>query len=171
MKKVRLITSKLNVEIEPEMIVLYTVEGDDSEGAVIPLSYCSIVDIDDGTYPDDGITFTLGLKRAGKRAYLEKQTSANRHIRFPSDRNIRFEGCFHKTVGKIISCRFTDDYLARAMMRFLLAVKTINYEYLELHGDNIVAIKEVSTTVRFTEKAKKIIGKIVAETDEPCPRF
>lgn len=80
-----------------------------------------------------------------------------------SDRYIKFEGCFHKVVGKIISCRFTDEILAKAMMRFLLAVETINYEYLELHNDNIVAIKEVSTTVRFVEKAKKIIDKIPAE--------
>lgn len=63
MKKVRLIASKINVEIEPEMIVLYTIEDDDSEGAVIPLSYCSIVDIDDGTHPDDGITFKIVSKK------------------------------------------------------------------------------------------------------------
>lgn len=36
MKKVRLIASKLNVEIEAtNMIVIYVIEGDDSEGAVI----------------------------------------------------------------------------------------------------------------------------------------
>ena len=72
MKKVRLIASKLNVEIEADMMVLYTVEDDDSEGVVIPLSYCSIVDIDDGTYQDDGLTFTLGIKSTGRSAYLEE---------------------------------------------------------------------------------------------------
>lgn len=58
-------------------------------------------------------------------------------------------------------------------MSFLLAVETINYEYLELHDDNIVAIKEVSTTIRFIEKAKRILGKILAEVkiEEPTPRY
>ena len=109
------------------------------------MSYCVITNVDAGCGVEDDVTITLKM------------------IHEYSDRNIKFEGCFHKVVGKTISCRFTDEILAKATMRFLLAVETINYEYLELHGDNIVAIKEVSTTVRFVEKAKKIIGKILAE--------
>lgn len=156
MKKVRLIASKLNVEIDPDLIVLYTVEGDDSEGAVIPLSYCSIVDIDDGTYPDDGITFTLGLKRA---AYLEKNTIANRYIRFPSDRNIRFPYCIHKTIDDIMNSYFIDNDLAEILMKFLTTIENLNYEYLRSHRVDIAAVKEISETIHGVRKAKRIVSK------------
>lgn len=157
MKKVRLIASKLNVEIEPDMVVLYIVEGDDSEGAVIPLSYCSIVDIDDGTYPDDGITFTLGLKRPGERAYLEKQDS--RRIRFPSDRNIRFPYCIHKTIDDIMNSYFIDNDLAEILMKFLDTIANLNYEYLRTHRVDATAIKEISETMHGVRKAKRIVSK------------
>ncbi len=159
MKKVRLIASKLNVEIEANMIALYTVEGDDSEGVVIPLSYCSIVDIDDGTYPDDGITFTLGLKRAGERAYLEEQTAANRRIRFPSDRNIRFPYCIHKTIDNIMNSYFIDNDLAEILMKFLDTIENLNYEYLRSHSGDTTVIKEISTTIHGVKKAKRIVSK------------
>lgn len=159
MKKVRLIASKLNVEIEANMIVLYIVEGDDSEGAVIPLSYCSIVDIDDGTYPDDGITFTLGLKRAGERAYLEEQTAANRRIRFPSDRTIRFPYCVHKTIDNIMNSYFIDNDLAEILMKFLDAIANLNYEYLRSHKVDIAAVKKISKTMHGVRRAKRIVSK------------
>lgn len=160
MKKVRLIASKLNVEIEAtNMIVIYVIEGDDSEGAVIPLSYASIVDIDNGTYPDDGITFTLGLKRAGERAYLEEQTAANRHIRFPSDRNIRFPYCIHKTIDDVMSSYFIDNDLAEILMEFLDTIANLNYEYLRSHRVDATAIKEISETMHGVRKAKRIISK------------
>lgn len=160
MKKVRLIASKLNVEIEAtNMIVIYVIEGDDSEGAVIPLSYCSIVDIDDGTYPDDGITFTLGLKRAGERAYLEEQTAANRHIRFPSDRNIRFPYCVHKTIDDVMSSYFIDNDLAEILMEFLDTIANLNYEYLRSHRVDTTAVKEISETMHGVRKAKRIVSK------------
>lgn len=166
MKKVRLIASKINVEIEPKMIVLYTIEDEASEGVVIPLSYCSIVDIDDGTYPDDGITFTLGLKRAGERAYLEKQTPANRHIRFPSDRCIRFTYCIHKTIDDIMSSYFVDDDLAKTMMEFLTTIEDLNYEYLRSHSGDTTAIKKISKTMHGIEKAKKIVSKKLKPKDQ-----
>lgn len=156
MKKVRLIASKLNAEIEPDMIVLYVVEGDDSEGAVIPLSYASIVDIDDGTYPDDGITFTLGLKRAGERAYLGKQTQ---RIRFPSDRNIRFPYCIHKTIDNIMNSYFIDNDLAEILMEFLDTIANLNYEYLRSHRVDAAAVKEISETMHGVRKAKRIVSK------------
>lgn len=160
MKKVRLIASKLNVEIEAtNMIVIYVIEGDDSEGAVIPLSYASIVDIDDGTYPDDGITFTLGLKRAGERAYLEEQTAANRHIRFPSDRNIRFPYCVHKTIDDVMSSYFIDNDLAEILMEFLDTIANLNYEYLRSHRVDATAVKEISETMHGVRKAKRIVSK------------
>ena len=160
MKKVRLIASKLNVEIEAtNMIVIYVIEGDDSEGAVIPLSYASIVDIDDGTYPDDGITFTLGLKRAGERAYLEEQTVANRHIRFPSDRNIRFPYCVHKTIDDVMNSYFIDNDLAEILMEFLDTIANLNYEYLRSHRVDTAAVKEISETMHGVRKAKRIVSK------------
>lgn len=160
MKKIRLIASKLNVEIEAtNMIVIYVIEGDDSEGAVIPLSYASIVDIDDGTYPDDGITFTLGLKRAGERAYLEEQTAANRHIRFPSDRNIRFPYCVHKTIDDIMNSYFIDNDLAEILMEFLDTIANLNYEYLRSHRVDATAVKEISETMHGVRKAKRIVSK------------
>ena len=142
---VKLVSSKIQVNIEDGSIYLYASDERIGHSVVIPMSYCVITNVDAGCGVEDDVTITLKM------------------IHEYSDRNIKFEGCFHKVVGKIISCRFTDEILAKAMMRFLSAIETINYEYLDLHGDNIVAIKEVSTTVRFVEKAKKIIGKILAE--------
>ena len=151
--------------IEDDSIYLYIADNGIGRSVVIPMSYCTITSLFAGHDSDDDVDFTLSMR--DKVQYIDSMLYEDH------DRHIKFEGCFHKTVGKILSCRFTDDYLSRAMMRFLLAVKTINYEYLELHGDNIVAIKEVSTTVRFVEKAKKIIGKILAEgkIGEPTPRY
>ena len=166
MKKVRLIASKINVVIEADMIALYTDEGDDSEGVVIPLSYCSIVDIDDGTYPDDGLTFTLGLKRAGRRAYLEEQIAANRHIRFPSDRDIKFPYCIHKTIDNIMNSYFIDNDLVKTMVKFLDIIENLNYEYLRSHGEDTTAIKEVSTTINAVEKAKRIVNKKLKPKDQ-----
>lgn len=159
MKKVRLIASKINVEIDPDMIVLYTVEEDDSEGAVIPLSYASIVDIDDGTYPDDGLTFTLGLIDAHRRAYLEEQTAANRRIRFPSDRDIRFSYCIHKTIDNIMNSYFVDNDLAKTLVTLLNVIEDLNYEYLKTHGEDTNVIKNISETINAVKKAKRIVNK------------
>lgn len=159
MKKVRLIASKINVEIEADMMVLYTVEGDDNEGAVIPLSYCSIVDIDDGKYPDDGITFTLGLKDEDRHAYLEEHTTANRYIRFPSDRNIRFPYCIHKTIDNIMNSYFVDDDLAWTLMILLNTIANLNYEYLRTHNRDTDVIKNISETINAVKKAKRIVSK------------
>lgn len=154
---VKLVSSRIQVNIEDGSIYLYVSDKAIGHSVVIPMSYCVITDVDAGCGVSDDVRFTLSMK--DKLSYIDDMLNEC------SDRYIKLEGCFHKVVGKIISCRFTDEILAKAMMRFLLAVETINYEYLELHDDNIVAIKEVSTTVRLTEKAKKIIGKILAKTD------
>lgn len=160
---IKLVSTRIQVNIEDDSIYLYVADNVIGQSVVIPMSYCTITSLFAGYDSDDDVDFTLSMR--DEVQYIDSNLYENH------DRHIKFEGCFHKTVSKIISCRFTDEYLARTMMRFLLAVETINYEYLELHGDNIVAIKEVSTTVRFVEKAKKIIGKIVAETNEPEPVF
>lgn len=166
MKKVRLIASKLNIEIDADTIDLYTVEGDDSKGVVIPLFYCSILDIDDGTYPDDAITFTLGIKRAGERAYLEEQIATNRHIRFSSDRDIRFPYCIHKTIDDIMSCYFIDNDLAKTMVKFLDTIENLNYEYLRSHGEDTTVIKRVSMTINAVKKAKRIVSKQIKPKDQ-----
>lgn len=162
---IKLVSPSIQMNIEDDSIYLYVADNGIGQSIVIPMSYCTISSLIAGYDSDDDVDFTLSMR--------DKVQDIDEKLYEDNDRHIRFEGCFHKTVGKIISCRFTDDYLARAMMRFLLAVETINYEYLELHGDNTVAIKEVSTTVRFVEKAKKIIGKILAEgkIGEPTPRY
>lgn len=154
---VKLVSSKIQVNIEDDSIYLYAADEVIGHSVVIPMSCCVITNVDAGSGIEDDVRFTLSMRN--KLSYIDDMLNEC------SDRHIKLEGCFHKVVGKIISCRFTDEILAKAMMSFLLAVETINYEYLELHDDNIVAIKEVSTTVRSTEKAKKIIGKILAETD------
>lgn len=152
---VKLVSSRIQVNIEDDSIYLYVSDEAIGHSVVIPMSYCVITNVDAGCGVSDDVRFTLSMK--DDLSYIDDILNEC------SDRYIKIEGCFHKVVGKIISCRFTNEILAKAMMRFLLAVETINYEYLELHDDNIVAIKEVSTTVRSTEKAKKIIGKILAE--------
>ena len=166
MKKVRLIASKINVEIEANMIALYTVEDDDSEGVVIPLSYASIVDIDDGAYPDDGITFTLGLNYTGERAYLKEHAAANRHIRFSSDRDIKFPYCIHKTIDNIMNSYFVDDDLAETLMTFLNVIEDLNYEYLRSHSEDTTAIKEISETINAVKKAKRIVSKKLKSKDQ-----
>lgn len=166
MKKVRLIASKLNVEIEADMMVLYIVEGDDSEGVVIPLFYCSIVDINDGNYPDDDITFTLGLKCADRHAYLGEHTVANRYIWFPSDRNIRLPFCIHKTIDDIMSSYFIDNDLAKTMMKFLDIIENLNYEYLRTHSRDTGVIKKVGMTINATKKAKRIVSKKLKPKDQ-----
>ena len=166
MKKVRLIASKINVEIDADIIALYTVEDDDSEGAVIPLSYATIVDIDDGTYPDDGLTFTLGLIDAHRRAYLEEQTAANRHIRFPSDRDIKFPYCIHKTIDNIMNSYFIDNDLAETMVKFLDTIENLNYEYLRSHGEDTNVIKNISETINAVKKAKRIVNKKLKPKDQ-----
>ncbi|UVX66680.1 MAG: hypothetical protein [Bacteriophage sp.] len=160
---IKLVSPRMQMNIEDDSIYLYIVDNAIGQSIVIPMSYCAITNIFVGYDFYDDVDITLSMK--DKVQYIDSNLYEDH------DRHIKFEDCFHKTVSKILSCRFEDGYLARTMMRFLLAVETINYEYLELHGDNIVAIKEVSTTVRFTEKAKKIIGKIVAQTNEPEPVF
>ena len=160
---IKLVSQRIQINIEDDSIYLYIADDAIGQSIVIPMSYCAITSLFAGYDADDDVDFTLSMR--DKVQYIDS------NIYEDHNRHIKFEGCLNKTVGKILSCRFTDDYLARTMMRFLLAVETINYEYLELHDDNIVAIKEVSTTVRFTEKAKRIIGMIVAETNEPCFRF
>ena len=163
---VKLVSPRIQMNIEDDSIYLYVADAARGHSVVIPMSYCVIKETDAGYNPDDDVAITLSMKN--KLSYIDEMFDED------SDRYIKFEGCLHKTVGTtIISCRFTDGILAKVMIRFLLAVETINYEYLELHDDNIVAIKEVSTTVRFVEKAKKIIGKILAEgkIDEPTPRY
>lgn len=160
---IKLVSPRIQMNIEDDSIYLYIADNAIGQSIVIPMSYCAITNIFVGYDFYDDVDITLSME--------DKVQYVDSNLYEDHDRHIKFESCFHKTVGKILDCRFEDGYLARTMMRFLLAVETINYEYLELHGDNIVAIKEVSTTVRFTEKAKKIIGKIVAETDEPCPRY
>lgn len=152
---VKLVSSRIQVNIEDGSIYLYVSDARIGHSVVIPMSYCVITNVDAGCGVSDDVRFTLNMK--DKLSYIDDL------LQECSDRYIKFEGCFHKVVGKIISCRFTDEILAKAMMRLLSTVETINYEYLELHDDNIIAIKEVSATVRFVEKAKKIIGKILAE--------
>lgn len=160
---IKLVSPRIQMNIEDDSIYLYVADDAIGHSVVIPMSYCTITSIVAGYYLDNDVDFTLSMR--DKVQYIDSNLYEDH------DRHIKFEDYLNKTVGKILSCRFADDYLARTLMRFLLAVETINYEYLELHDNNIVAIKEVSTTVRFTEKAKKIIGKIVAETDESCPKY
>ena len=162
---IKFVSPSIQMNIEDDSIYLYVADNGIGQSVVIPMSYCTISSLIAGYDSDDDVDFTLSMR--DKVQYIDSNLYEDH------DRNIKFEGCFHKAIGKILSCRFTDEYLARTMMRFLLAVETINYEYIELHGDNIVAIKEVSTTVRFVEKAKKIIDKILAEgkIGEPTPRY
>ena len=105
---VKLVSSRIQVNIEDGSIYLYVSDGRIGHSVVIPMSYCVITNVDAGCGIEDDVTITLKM------------------IHEHSDRNIKFEGCFHKVIGKIISCRFTDEILAKAMMRFLLAVETIN---------------------------------------------
>ena len=78
---VKLVSSRIQVNIEDDSIYLYAADEAIGHSVVIPMSYCVITNVDAGRGVVDDVTITLKM------------------IHEHSDRNIKFEGCFHKVVG------------------------------------------------------------------------
>lgn len=113
----------------------------------IPMSYCSVTMIGTGPYVDDNVALTLDMERLSEHG--------NQHAVLTQ--HIVLSHCIHRTEDGIFKCRFFDDGLLKGMKDILSAVKKINYGYLELYGDDAIAIRNISRTMQSIRMAMKII--------------
>lgn len=105
------------------------------------MSYRSVTMIGTGPYVDDDVALTLDMERLVEHG--------NQHI--------VLSHCIHRTEDGIFKCRFLDDGLLKGMKDILSAVKEINCGYLELYGDDAIAIRNISRTMQSIKMAMKII--------------
>lgn len=164
MRTVRLITSVMNVDIEDDLIALYTTEDEPSEGVVIPLYCCSIMAVYSSADPDSDITFVFSMKYKQykqDKTYLDRKFSKGiyQHIESPKNQSLKFPRCIHRISDDILSFYYDDDDLAKPLLKFLSTIEDFNRKYLSLYENDIAAIKEVSETVHTVKKAEKIVSK------------
>lgn len=145
LKKIKFFSTILNADIEDDVLAVYTVEGNSSNGIVVPMSYCYIEKIDLGDKLNDNVSFFLNIRQdlleIGRRW------------------EVILPYCTHRVNNGVLTLSCIDSDLCRSLMRFLLAIKECNYGYLRQHGDDIVAIQDISRTMQSIGKARKIIGK------------
>lgn len=138
-----------------------SVFGDKTSRCVeIPMSYCSVTMIGTGPYVDDDVALTLDMKRLVEHG--------NQHAVLT--RHIMLSHCIHRTEDGIFKCHFLDDGLLKGMKDILSAVKEINCGYLELHGDDAIAIRNISRTMRSLKKAWEIVDDRLASKDRGTER-
>ena len=113
----------------------------------IPMSYCSVTMIGTGPYVDDNVALTLDMERLVGHG--------NQHAVLTQ--HIVLSHCIHRTEDGIFKCHFLDDGLLKGMKDILSAVKKINCGYLKLYGDDAIAIRNISRTMRSIRMAMKII--------------
>ena len=113
----------------------------------IPMSYCSVTMIGTGPYVDDNVALTLDMERLMEHG--------NQHAVLTQ--HIVLSHCIHRTEDGIFKCHFIDDGLLKGMKDILSAVKKINCGYLELYGDDAIAIRNISRTMQSIRMAMKII--------------
>ena len=164
MKKVRLIASVMNVDIEDDLIALYTTEDEPSEGVVIPLYCCSIMAVYSSVDPDSVITFVFSMKYKQykqDKTYLDRKFSKGiyQHIESPKNQSLKFPRCVHRISDDILNFYYDDDDLAKPLLKFLYTIEDFNRKYLSLYENDIAAIKEVSETVHTVKRAEKIVSK------------
>lgn len=168
MRTVRLITSVMNVDIEDDLIALYTTEDEPSEGVVIPLYCCSIMAVYSSADPDSDITFVFSMKYKQykqDKTYLDRKfyrkfsKSIYQHIESLKNQSLKFPRCVHRISDDILSFYYDDDDLAKPLLKFLSTIENFNRKYLSLYENDIAAIKEVSETVHTVKKAEKIVIK------------
>lgn len=150
MKKIMLIGSRLKVTIENDWITMDHLGHDRRMDVKIPMSYCSILDFDTGPKKDSAVIVNLKMKRWVRHPDIHRAEDRNRQIVLPH--------CVHREEDGVIKCYFTDGGLPRGMKYLLSSVEYINYEYLKLHEDDIIAIRDISRTMQSIGKARKIIG-------------
>lgn len=120
----------------------------------IPVSYRSVTMIGTGPYVDDGVALTLDTERLVEHG--------DRHA-VPSHR-------IHRTEDGIFKCRLLDDGPLKGVKDIPSAVEDIDYEYLKLHEDNVIAIREISRTMRSLKKAREIVDDELASRDRGTER-
>lgn len=162
MKKIMLIGSRLKVTIENDWITVDRLGHDRDVGVRIPMSYCSILEFDTGPEKDSAVIVHLKMKRWARYHDIHRAKDRSRQIMMPH--------CVHKEENGVIKCYFTDGGLPRGMKYLLSAVEDINYEYLKLHEDNVIAIREISRTMRSLKKAWEIVDDKLASKDRGTER-
>ena len=133
-----------------------SVFGDKSSRYVeIPMSYCSVTRVGTGPDVDDTVVLTLDIERLAGHG--------NQHAVL--SRHVVLSHCLHRTEDGIFKCHFLDDGLSRGMKDILSAVEEINCGYLELYGDDVIAIRNISRTMQSIRMAMKIIGDGLSSMD------
>lgn len=154
LKKIKFFSTTWNADIEDDALAVYTVESDPGNGVVVPMSYCYIEKIDLGDKLDDDVSFLLNMRQdlleIGRRW------------------EVILPYCTHRVNDGVLTLNCIDGDLRRSLMRFLLAIEEFNYEYLRQHGDDIVAIQDISRTMQSIGKARKIIGE---ESETSVPEY
>lgn len=113
----------------------------------IPMSYCSVTMIGTVHDVDDTVALILDMERLVEHG--------NQHAVL--SRHIVLSHCLHRMEDGIFKCHFLDDGLLKGMKDILSAVKEINCGYLELYGDDAIAIRNISRTMQSIRMAMKII--------------
>ena len=157
MKKIMFIGSRLKVTIENDWITMDRLDHDRLMGVRIPMSYCSILEFDTGPKKDSAVIVHLKMKRWVRNPDIHCAEDRSRQIIMPH--------CIHKEEDGAIKCYFTDGNLPRGMKYILSAIEDINYEYLKLHEDDIIAIRDISRTMRSLKKAWEIVDDKLASKD------
>ena len=121
----------------------------------IPMSYCSVTRVDTGPDVDDNVVLTLGMERLAGHG--------NQHAVLTQ--HIVLSHCLHRTEDGIFKCHFLDNGLLKGMKNILSAVKKINFGYLELYGDDAIAIRNISRTMQSIRMAMKIIDDEFSSMD------
>lgn len=164
MRTVRLITSVMNIDIEDDLIALYTTGNEPSKGVVIPLYCCSIMAGYSSADPDSDVTFIFSMKYKQykeDKTYLEKKFSKDiyQHIESPKNQSLKHPRCIHRISDDVLSFYYDDDDLAKPLLKFLSTIEDFNRKYLSLYENDIAAIKEASETVHTVKKAEKLVIK------------
>lgn len=157
MKKIMLIGSKMKVTIENDSITIDRLGHGRSIGVRIPMSYCYIFEFDTGPKKDSTVIIHLKMKYWVRNPDIHRAEDRNRQILMPR--------CVHKEENGVIKCYFIDGNLPRGMKYILSAIEDINYEYLKLHEDDVIAIRDISRTMRSLKKAWEIVDDKFASKD------
>ena len=154
LKKIKFFSTTWNADIEDDVLAVYTVEGDLGRGVVVPMSYCYIEKIDLGDKLDDKVSFFLNMRQdlleIGRRW------------------EVILPYCTYRVNDGVLTLNCIDSDLRRSLMRFLLAIEELNYEYLRQHGNDIAAIQDISRTMQSISKARKIIDE---ESETSVPEY
>ena len=156
MKKIMFIGSRLKVTIENDWITVDRLGRDRDVGVRIPMSYCSILEFDTGPNNDSAVIVHLKMCWA-RNPGIHRAEDRSRQILMPH--------CVHKEENDVIKCYFTDGNLPRGMKYLLSAIEDINYEYLKLHEDDVIAIRDISRTMHSLKKAWEIVDDKLASKD------